>query len=76
MSTVTALSTLAKGTSATPVIVAVLAFMMIAAFLFFRQFGEVIAHAVQLLRIAITALFTATLLVGVAVVMVVVAVRA
>jgi len=83
MSTVTALSILAKDStgsgldaSARPVTVAVVALVMIAAFMFFRQFGEVIAQAAQLLRIAVTALFSATLLVGIAVVMFVVAVRA
>ncbi len=83
MSTVTALSNLAKdsigsglGTSAAPVLVAVIGVLMIAALTLFGQFGEVFARAIQLARIAINLFLTGLLLAGVAVVMAVVAVRA
>ncbi|SNT44485.1 hypothetical protein SAMN05421812_106116 [Asanoa hainanensis] len=83
MSTVSALSILAKDStgsaldvSAHPATVAVGALLMIAAFVFFWQFGEVFAHAAQLICIAVRAILSASVLVGLIVVMVVVAVRA
>jgi hypothetical protein len=80
MSTVNALSNLAKDTfgpdlavRTTPILVVVIAFVMIAAIRLFSQVGEAIGHAVELFRIALRALGTAALLLGVVVVMVVVA---
>ncbi|HTF11152.1 MAG TPA: hypothetical protein VK659_23560 [Asanoa sp.] len=83
MSTVTALSNLAKdsfgpdpGLGTVPVLVVVIGLVMIAALKLVGQVGAAFTHAVQLLRIAITALGTVTLLVAAAVVMAVVVVRA
>jgi hypothetical protein len=83
MFTVTALSNLAKdslgpdpGLGTLPFVAVVIGLVMFAAVKLFGQVGEAFANAVQLLRIAIAALGTATLLVGAVVVMAVVMIRA
>ncbi|MEV4622997.1 hypothetical protein AB0J74_30315 [Asanoa sp. NPDC049573] len=83
MSTVTALSNLAKdslgpdpGLGTIPFFAVVIGLVMFAAVKLFGQVGEAFVNAVQLLRIAIAALGTATLLVAAVVVMAVVVIRA